>query len=284
MAIVNALHRSKPLLGTFVDISIVADLSDRDLLELSTLAYAQIMRIQDMMSFYDETSALSYINKNAFNHKIQLSSSLEFVIRHALKLSDLTGGLYDVTVADKLMELGGLPRLYPNALARSGSWRSVILNDGYIEFKDDIKIDLGGIAKGYAVDCAFDILRETNVDFDQITINAGGDLRLLNYAGQRIDIRHPCAHKKGEFISVPLKNSAMATSMPSYTNKNSLIINMKTYQALDSRESLSICAPTCMIADSLTKVLLLESDDFSLLEKFNADALRICPKGKISWL
>ena len=280
----NALHRSKPLLGTFVDISIVADLSDRDLLELSTLAYAEIMRIQDLMSFHDKNSALSYINKNAFNHKIQIFPSLEFVVGYALRLSALTDGLYDITVADKLMELGGLPRIYPKTPARSGSWRSVILKDGYVEFKDDIKIDLGGIAKGYAVDCAFDILGETNVNFDQITINAGGDLRLLNYAGQMIDIRHPCVHKKGEFISVPLKNSAMATSMPSYTNKNSLIINMKTYQALDSSDSLSICAPTCMIADSLTKVFLLKSDDFSLLEKFNADALRICLKGEMSWL
>lgn len=276
------ISRNKPLLGTFVEIDIIADLPEPALLDLSTLAFQEIEKIQDLMSFHDPASELSHINKAAFKTSIPLSRPMADVIHQALHLSQLTGGLYDITVVPPLMRHGGLPRYY--ASDEQGAWHDISITDDVIRFSKDIKIDLGGIAKGYAVDRAMDFLRAQPVNYEQISINAGGDLRLLNWQNRKADIRHPSPKLRGQFITVNMQAPAVATSAPSYTNKNSLIIHPNTGMPITSKDSISVFAPTCMTADMLTKALFLVSEKGKLLKRFGASAVSVDQKGELHQL
>lgn len=277
--VINKIERCKPLLGTFVEISISADVSDPTLMTLSNRAFTEIENIHKLMSFHEPDSELSKINRDAYTHSVPLSPSTEWVISNAIELSKITNGSYDVTIANDLMRHGGLPALY--SLDNKGSWRDVIIENHHIFFEKEIKIDLGGIAKGFAVDQAMDILSKENVPYEQISINAGGDLRLLNWQNEIVKVRHPSPHKRGEFIDVAMQAPSLATSAPNYTNKNSLIIDPESNEILESKDSISVFADKCMLADALTKIVFLSSKYLSVLDVFRASALTIDLNGHI---
>lgn len=253
-------------------------MSDEALLHLSDLAFKEVEQIQRLMSFHDRDSELTKINKQAYLAPVEISVDMENVINHALLLSALTSGLYDISVADNLMHHGGLPKAYEDV--EQGSWSDITLENGQIAFAKNIKIDLGGIAKGYAVDQAFNTLMSHSVPYEQICINAGGDLRFLKWQGENASIRHPSTKHRDRFIDVPMHAAALATSAPNYTNKNSLIIEPENGKALSNTDSISVFAPNCMIADAFTKVLFLKPTNRKLLEQFGASALRINAKGE----
>ena len=275
----NIIKRSKPLLGTFVEVSILADVNDDTLVKLSNLAFLEIEKIHKMMSFHNPDSELSMINSHAYKKNTVLSNQLEEVIQQALELSHITNGLYDITIADELMRQGGLPKQYPSSEA--GSWRDINICNNHITFEKDIKIDLGGIAKGYAVDRAMEILQKQDIEYKQISINAGGDLRMLNWQGKMVYIRHPSPKKHGQFIEIPMKAPALATSAPNYTNKNSLIINPISKEKLRNRESISVFADKCILADALTKIFFLFSDFGTIAKLFDTSMVTINEAGNL---
>ncbi len=275
----NSLSRCKPLLGTYVDISIAAPVSDDFLFHLTDLAFEEIGRIQSLMSFHDRNSELTKINKLAYLEPVAISADMENVVSHALFLSALTNGIYDISVAESLMHHGGLPSVYNDI--EQGSSSDIALLNGHIKFAKNIKIDLGGIAKGYAVDQALDILMAQPVSYEQVCINAGGDLRFLNWQNETASIRHPSTKRRNCFLDVNMQAAALATSAPSYTNKNSLIIIPHNGSLLSSKDSISVFAPSCMIADAFTKILFINPQSETLLKQFGATALKINSKGTI---
>ena len=74
--------------------------------------------------------------------------------------------------------------------ADSAGWRDIELVDGNgVRFARPLRVDLGGIAKGYAVDLAVRTLQE--LEIDRIAVNAGGDLRIAGLQPRTIHLRHP---------------------------------------------------------------------------------------------
>lgn len=263
------IERSKPLLGTCVDVSIEGPQSFEELIGLSTLAFDEIKRVQDLMSFHDTQSELSQINTLAATSTVALSPDMSKVLTHALLLSHLTAGDYDVTVAPELIKFGHLPASY-DVYNQLGTWKDVTLIDNKLQFLQDTKIDLGGIAKGYAVDVAFDAVIACQPALSQLVINAGGDLRMLNWQQQRVKLRSP---KPGQFVEVTMRQAALATSHPHLYGRESTIVHKSKPLSLQADSSVSVFAANCMVADSLTKVAFVCPFANDIFAHFKADLL-----------
>jgi len=283
----NTLTRCKPLLGTYVEVSITADMDNQALLEMSSAAFAEIEQIQQLMGFHDPDTELSQLNRKAHLKPCHVSPHMVKVIGRALELSELSGGVFDITIAPELIKQGLLPDLHQHV---SGSWKNIQLEGDQVYFNRPLLIDLGGIAKGYAVDCALAVCA---LDAD-VVINAGGDLRMSHWQDKQVVIRHP-ELESGEMISVDMQNNALATSAPYFVEdqqpfgttagvKNDMKVGINngqkssmicpfTRQPVNYRQSVSVFAPSCMLADALTKVAVLEPDFEPVLQTLGAEAL-----------
>jgi thiamine biosynthesis lipoprotein len=137
-------------------------------------------------------------------------------------------------------------------------------------------IDLGGIAKGYAVDAAVAALQTKGVQ--SACVNAGGDLRVLGDVPFDISVRDP-RDPVAMALSIPIRNGALATSGAYFSRQHidgelrSALIDGRNAAALTDEFSVSVEAPTCMIADALTKVVAATRDrEHPLLARYEARA------------
>lgn len=269
----NEIRRSKPLLGTFVEITLSGHLSEDDLLQLSERAFRVIAEIDQRMSFHKPSSELSYINLHAHREPCQLSEGMAYVLRQALTLSVLTEGTFDVANGQALLENAMLPD--HGFTQGDGNWRDIHLEDGVLHFAKPLLIDLGGIAKGYAVDQAM-----ASIDADiQVVINAGGDLSMRLWQGQEIMIRAPGDRSQG--LLQTMLRPALATSACYYHGDDSAIVAPTSREPLHQAHSYSVFAPNCLLADALTKVLFLDQNCASLLRQLDAVGLVLCDDGQV---
>lgn len=275
------ISRCKPLLGTYVEVSLSsAEASDDQLLAASEAVYGQIQIVQNLMSFHNPLSELSQINNKAFEQKVEISPHVHTVLSTALKLSALSDGLYDISVAKSLVEANCLP--HHNYLLGMGSWEDIQLGSDTVQFDKNIIIDLGGIAKGYAVDLAFDYLLKLPTKFSQIIINAGGDMRMLNWQEQHVGIKHPSKWNRTKIIRHKMQNTALATSVPGRGSQSSFVVDPRTQKRVRNNKSVSIFADKCLLADALTKLIYLAPERVDILKRFNAHGLSINTRGKIT--
>ena len=252
----SRLARCQPNLGTYVEVIVSGDVNEDELISASNAAFLKINLIQSLMSFHDEGSELTRINRYAAREPVPISLETKFVLEQALWLSDKTDGLFDITVAPKLVASKALPN-HNFDLSPTGNWRDIIIIDNEVRFTRPLLLDLGGIAKGYAVDQAIDVVD----DSINITVNAGGDLRMRPWRGNQVEVRHPRS-PHSESIQIQMKNRAVATSA-TYYSENGVLIVPKDPRAsvnLDKNISVSVFAKDCLLADALTKVAYLDPD------------------------
>jgi len=272
----NTISRCKTLLGTFVEITISGNESDDYLIQLTNDAFNEISRIEKIMSYYDNESEVTLLNKFAHKKDCEVSSDLLVVLKKALNLSDLSNGLFDVTIVPSLVKQKLLLKKY-HFLDKKSSYKDIIIKGNYISFNRKLAIDLGGIAKGYAVDKAMSLLEEFS-DMD-IVINAGGDIAMNNSRGKLIDIRYS---KFGNLVKLPMYNKSLATSANYYQKEGkSAIINPKTKSVNLSNKTVSVFANDCITADALTKVSFLVENISYILKSMSARAFEIDDKGRI---
>ena len=155
-----------------------------------------------------------------------------------------------------------------------------LMPDSTVKFKNPLQIDLAGIAKGYVVDRASEILESFGIK--NYIVNAGGDLRVGEVA-HKIQIRNP-QKLDSTIYETEISNSSLATSSGyfSYQEVELNNVSSKIYPIFKSQgealkyedESISVLAKDCIIADSLTKVVaILKEKSFNILSQFNAHAL-----------
>ena len=141
------------------------------------------------------------------------------------------------------------------------------------KISEPIRIDLGGIAKGYAVDRGIEILKNFGVENGMI--NAGGDLRVIGGRSQAIYLKEKEYGNTFIFLG-NLMEGAIATTSSRFgkVSRNrgmSYLINPKTGECIEDDLSYSIVAPTCVVADGLTKALAIEKNiQASYFKKFGA--------------
>ncbi|AFV96864.1 MULTISPECIES: FAD:protein FMN transferase [unclassified Sulfuricurvum] len=259
-------QRSRPLLGTFVEISVPTNSAP----ECLDKAFEGIAFIESVLSFFNHESDVSRINALSPNTPLTIHPHTYRVLSFAQELSRHSNGIFDVTVGNTLAQKGFLPQ--KDYLMYDGKWSDIVLGeDSSILLTKRVCIDLGGIAKGYAVDCAIQVLREYGITYG--SVNAGGDLRVFGSTPESLIVRHPITPTQTIYLGELLHNNAAATSAGYYsrTNESLPIVHPHRSQCINSYESVTILAPTCMIADSLTKVFLIDPhNSHPLLSHYNA--------------
>ena len=248
------LNRCKPLLGTFVEVSLESDVSADDLIDHSIAAFNAVEAVHNAMSFHLESSELSVINREACHHPCELSASMKTVLDQAMQLSQLSDGLFDISVAGRLVAAGALPDVGLKVDAEA-SWKDIEINGNTIQFHRPLLIDLGGIAKGYAVDCAIKAV-DSQI---KTVVNAGGDLRMSHWQNQTVGIQSPSV--LNQVFEMPMHAAALATSGCYFLEQqDSVIYPPNQSQPVVSQGSFSVFADSCMLADGLTKIAFLDSD------------------------
>ncbi len=253
------IRRARPLLGTVVEIGLSAPGPEGPLHAAIDAAFAAIERVQALMSYHDPGSELSRLNREAAHGARQVDAHTYRVLQSALRLARLSGGAFDPCVAPRLESWGYLPPASGRADAAAG-WRDVELAAGrHVRFLRPLRLDLGGIAKGYAVDLAVQTLRmRQNAD---IIVNAGGDLRVAGPHAQTIQLRHPCMPGAAAH-PITLHNAALATSGAYFSRRFSegravsALVNPRSAEPYVGDRSITVRAADCMTADALTKVTL----------------------------
>lgn len=269
------INRCRPLLGTFVELNLSGDMAEEQLIQISNTAFDEIERVHNSLSFHQPDSALSQLNKALIKHPkqgITLSEDLNTVLTFAATLYQKTAGYYDISIAPTLVAQQYLPN---HLLAETFSTPTEFGNFSHITIQDKIIyselptfFDLGGIAKGYAVDRAIATL-PNNVTG---SINAGGDMYMIDWQSQSVKIKY--ANRSRALKKIIMRNKALATSASYYRHEGSLFLNTKTGHFINSKGSVSVFADCTMIADALTKVALImpRKAAKNVLQEFNASA------------
>ena len=271
-------------MGTFVEVAIdemLAVLDERAIDEAMTAAFAAIDRVAASMSFHDASSDLSRLNAEASTSRVRIDPWTYDVLVQARRLYEASDGLFDCTVGADLVDRGLLPRHHRSVKSSDATFADVeLLEDHHVAYRRPLCLDLGGIAKGYAVDRAIDALRLHGIG--SAVVNAGGDLRVLGDRPMAIHVRDLDGQR---FIDAgTLADGAFATSCAvdarrspraaSSSQASSAIIDPRERRVVIDRTLVSIIAPTCVLADGLTKVLaIMGTRDIAWLATFDAVAL-----------
>ena len=184
-------RRARPLLGTFVEIA--ARAPDETVLRRAiAVGFIAVAEVQRLMNGHDPASEVSRLNHQAVRRKVTVHRWTLTVLRAAQNFAEESDGAFDITVGSK------------------GNWHDVVIDEnGCVHFHWPVTIDLGGIAKGFAVDRAVDALEKAGAISG--IVNAGGDLRVFGDDQQIVQIRHPLDPSRAAG-SVRLRNRALATS------------------------------------------------------------------------
>jgi thiamine biosynthesis lipoprotein len=284
-----SLCRARPLLGTFVEIR-SAGASPGAVEQAVDAAFAAVAEVHRLMSFHDADSDVSRLNRQAFNHSVAVDPWTYEVLETALALHRQSMGAFDIAVAPALQELGMLPlnegERDIGRIARATSGAIELLPDNRVRFHHPAtRIDLGGIAKGFAVDRALDVLREQNQS--QGLVNAGGDLATFGSFPETVALRNPRDPRKS-IGNIVIANEALASSgrlfnpFETADALGSAAIDPATQEPTTGIAGASVRASCCAIADALTKVVMIAGERAAeLLSQYRAEALMVTASGDV---
>ena len=270
------MQRAQPWLGTLVDIA--ASGPDQGVLSAAIdRAFARVAVIHAVMSFHDTASELSQVNRKASHDWVPLSADLARVLAAACEFAHASNGAFDPSIAPWLVASGQLPHHDGCANYASPDWCAIELDGDRVRFTQPLLLDLGGIAKGYAVDAALAVLHDAGLT--RARVNAGGDLARFGDTAAPVRVRHPL-YPTQMLQLAELKNGAVATSAGYYQNDASPLRHPGNGAELCRHDSISVLAPDCMTADALTKIVAAEPTLAStLLARYQAQALRLAVEG-----
>jgi thiamine biosynthesis lipoprotein len=273
------MMRCKPLLGTFVEIAIDGDEQSMAIEN----AFTAIERVQDLMGFHNPASELSLINQLAHKKAVEVHPWIAQVIKIAKEIHLTSDGLFNCGIGHRLVAAGLLPQHVTFTNHDLGGIEDIqFLAPDLIKSARPVCLDLGGIAKGFAVDMAVRVLISEGVGSG--SVNAGGDLRVFGKTSFPIQIRDPDIPEKLIEIG-SLTDGAIATSSLYFAKRDgqkSHIINplAQNFSEVHAEVcgSFSMIAKECVYADALTKVLALSNNEHHpSFSRFSAHALRIAP-------
>jgi len=270
--------RARPLLGTRVEVRAAAAWPRQRLHAAVDAAFAAVQRVQGLMSVHDPASDVSALNREAVKRPVRVDPHTYTVLQAALDLSRRSAGAFDIVVGAQLQRWGYLPQA-EGSLSGEADWTAIRLEpDRRVRFERPLCIDLGGIAKGYAVDCAIAVLMQAGVE--SVLVNAGGDLRVAGALPRRVCLRHP-RHPLAGVHELSLRDEALATSAAYFSRRwcdggeVSALLDPRNGRPYLDTPSVSVRAPDCLHADALTKAVLFAAPELSerLLAECGAQAL-----------
>lgn len=293
------LHREEAIMGTRCAVELWTE--DRARGEAAIEAvFADMRRIDALMSTYKPDSEISRVNAGAGKAPVPVSEELFALLQTAQQYSALSSGAFDITYAsvgylydyrahqrpDQKAISAALPGVDYRQLRLDPVRRTVAFG------RPGMRIDLGGIAKGYAVDRGIEILKARGMG--RAMVNAGGDTRV---SGDRfgkpwvVGIRHP--DRANEVVMrIPLVDAAFSTSgdYERYFEEGGVryhhILDPKTGQSPHAVRSVTVIASNATRTDGLTKTVFILGPKAGL-DFINglpdADAIVIAADGKVSY-
>ncbi len=285
-------------MGTVIEITLIGD--DEETANKAALqAFQEIKRIEALMSPWIESSEVTRINRSAGKEGVKVSPETMEVIKKAQDISELSEGGFDITVGP-LTELWRKARENKVPPSKEDVKRKLdLVNFKNIEVdkegkvflkKKGMAIDLGGIAKGYAVDRAFDVLR--SLGHKNLIVNAGGDLRVggtKNNQPWSIGIQNPREPQK-ILTRISVADMAVATSGDYekffiYQDKRyHHIFNPRDGFPTEGCQSVTIVTKDCITADALATAIFVLGPEkgYALCRKLDGvECLIVDREGKI---
>ncbi len=200
------IEREKSFMSTLITIKVVQNTNSTvKINEAIEEAFLQFNNVVDKYTRFNEDSELSNLNRNSGKF-VKITKEFFDLIKFMLSMSEKTDGAFDPTIIEFLevygydknydfskLENPKLDSLVKKILKEKKSWREIELNEeeNSVKLPEGLKIDLGGVGKGYAVDLAYESLKKVSDDF---LIDAGGDIRV---SGKNLE---------GKFWTVGLKD------------------------------------------------------------------------------
>lgn len=293
------VHREESIMGTRTAVEVWAP--DRMVGEVAIKAvFDDMKRIDRLMSTYKDTSEISKVNREAARHPVRISAELFSLLETAQQYSELSNGAFDITYASVgyLFDYRNHKRPGREAIDEAlpaVDYRQMKLDPEKrtVSFlKPGMRIDLGGIAKGYAVDRGIEILRRRG--YQHAMVNAGGDTRVLGDRRGKpwmVGIRHP--DRENEVVlRIPLEDAAFSTSGDYERSfeeggvRYHHIINPKTGDSPHEVRSVTLISSTATRTDGLTKTVFIlgPEEGMAFVDSLpDVDGIIIAADGKVTY-
>ena len=268
-----SLLRSLPMMGTAVECQAFHGFPQRARRAVEA-AFTAVEQVDRDMSLYRPQSDIGRLNRQAGQHGVRVRESTAAVLRESLNIGRASNGALDVTVTPLLAQWGFFsvreeapnPKQIEAALALV-DYRHLHLNDADSTARlsqPGMQLDLGGIAKGYAVDEAAEALERRGVR--EGMVNAGGDLRLLGRHPDGepwvVGVQHPLTPSR-LLLALSLDEGAVATSGNYLRHRvydgrrYGHLLHPQNGYPTDTALSMTVVAPTAMRADALATAALV---------------------------
>lgn len=263
-------HRDEAIMGTAIRVELWAE-DERDAQSAITAVMDEMHRVDHAMSPHKPASELSRINRDAAREAVPLSEEMYRLIARAIEFSRFSDGAFDISFASvgNLYDYRAGTEPTAEALARGRAaigWRHLILDakTRSLRFaREGMRIDLGGFAKGHAVDNGVAILAALGMS--NAIVTAGGDSRVLGDRRGRpwtIAIRDP-RRVDGIVALLPLEDTAISTS-GDYERcferdgvRHHHLIDPRTGRSADTVRSVTILAPDGLTTEALSKTVFV---------------------------
>lgn len=271
------ITREKNFMNTVIAIKVVQhDESTVGINDAIEEAYGEFDRIVKQYTRFNEDSELSNLNRNS-GKWVNVSDEFFTLIKYMLDLANKTDGAFDPTIIDFLEVYGydknydfsklnnpELDKIVQKKLNERRSFKEIDLDEKNksVKLVKGQRIDLGGIGKGYAIDCAFEKIQTKGID--NFLIDAGGDIRAYGKNDRKefwkVDLKHiDEIGKDGIIGEVELKNRSLSCS-GSWARKVKQfhhLINPKTGKPEDSKRTVYVEGKTGLESDSWATAIFI---------------------------
>jgi thiamine biosynthesis lipoprotein len=274
-------ERNVGVMGTTLQIRVFAP--DESLaIQAVDAAEAELRRVEDLMTDW-RPSPLSSLNAAAGEGPVVVPRELAAIVARSQEVGRLTLGAFDITYAGvgRLWNFKTKPPIVPDAvaiqeaLATVGAARiRVNAETNTVTLPDHMTVGLGGIAKGYGVDRAMQVLLDLGIQ--HAIVNAGGDLKALGREGGKpweIAVKHPRDPERVIAV-IGLSNAAMVTSgdyerfFEHEGQRFHHILDPRTGYPSNGAMSATVIAPSAEFADALATALCVlgAEEGFKIIE------------------
>ncbi len=261
---------TQPIMGTRVHVEFWLDDADTRGPMLLASAMEEMLRIDFAFSPYKEDSELTRMNREAAKGWVAISPEMKVLLDRSREASERSNGAFDITFASVGRyydyRAGKVPTDEERKAITAIDYHHVLLSDdgSHVRYaKPEVYVDLGGIAKGHAVDKVTARLQQAGVTM--ASISAGGDSRII---GDRqgepwtVGVRDP-RHKDGVAVLLPLIDTAVSTSgdYERYFEKDGVryhhILDPETGNSARGSLSVTIMGPNATLTDALSTTVFV---------------------------
>jgi FAD:protein FMN transferase len=266
-------RRARPLLGTFVEIGVRNGSP-----AVFSAAFSEMERIHLRMSAHLVDSDLGKIAQQAHLRWVTVDAATAEVIQRSLTWAKLSTGAFDpIRAGCELVHAGRRPCLSNQLPDPAATWRDVELKGVKIRAARPLSIDLGGIAKGYAVDLAAKIITDYG---HSGVVNAGGDLRFIGTEERTISLKKPDAADT-RMVLRDIPYPALATTASYVFSQEGGNLDLIGGNLPTAGISITVFAENCALADAMTKAVLnlAPTKATALLRQLECSALILTADG-----